>query len=210
MSYNSHISGVIEGITEESYLLIKEELEHVFDDINWYPEELVEIKDRSGEIKKSITNKGGAIEIYSYGKHYDEKIFPVYDKIAFCIDADGKGGLDYEGDESGDIGSIFFITRQWKEVWTTIQFPQNPFIQPKEEVNKDKSFDKLFPITSISREDIIHAFAESDILEQVKERVKKMDDSDMINLASKLADDYCEQLFWDSLRTLFEDRFLDK
>ncbi|MFC1816092.1 hypothetical protein ACFL0M_09130 [Thermodesulfobacteriota bacterium] len=37
-----------------------------------------------------------------------------------------------------------------------------------------------------------------------------MDDREMRQLASKLADDYCNQLFWDSLRIIFEDRFLDK
>lgn len=68
---------------------------------------------------------------------------------------------------------------------------------------------EMFPITYICREDIIHAFKESDMFEQVKKKVKMMDNSDMECLASKLADDYCEQLFWDSLKIIFEERFID-
>ena len=66
--------------------------------------------------------------------------------------------------------------------------------------------EKSFEITSICKEDIIHAFDNSDreILESIKQIVAEMDDSDMKKLASKMSDDYCEQLFWDSLREKFE------
>ena len=64
---------------------------------------------------------------------------------------------------------------------------------------------EMFPVTHVCREDIIHAFKESDIFEQVKKKVKMMDNSDMEYLAGKLADDYCEQLFWDSLKIIFEE-----
>ena len=69
--------------------------------------------------------------------------------------------------------------------------------------------EKMFPVTHICKEDIIHAFEGSDIFEQVKQKVKIMDNSDMKYLASELADDYCEQLFWDSLKIIFEERFID-
>ena len=69
---------------------------------------------------------------------------------------------------------------------------------------------EFFPITSVSRDDIVQAFEETDMQEQVKQRVEKLDDSEMEYLASKMADDYCEQLFWDSLRTIFELRFLEE
>ena len=69
---------------------------------------------------------------------------------------------------------------------------------------------KMFPITSVCKEDIIRAFEGSDLLEHVKERIEKMDNSEMDFLANKMADDYCNQLFWDSLRIIFEDRFLNK
>jgi len=67
---------------------------------------------------------------------------------------------------------------------------------------------KEFPVTSVCKEDIIQAFQETSILEQVKKRVEEMKDSEMKELASQMADDYCEQLFWSSLKIIFEDRFL--
>ena len=130
MGYSSNIDGIIEGVSEDSFLLIKEDLEDVFEDVGWLPEEVIETIDKSGQIKKTIINKGGAIEIHSYGKHHDEWVHPAYDKIAFCIDDGGGGSLDYEGEEAGDMACIFFKTRQWEMVWAEIQWPQNPFIQP--------------------------------------------------------------------------------
>ena len=60
---------------------------------------------------------------------------------------------------------------------------------------------KLFHITSVSRKDIIQVF-DGDI--EIKNIVKGMKNDEMERLASKLADDYCEQLFWSSLKTIFE------
>ena len=57
--------------------------------------------------------------------------------------------------------------------------------------------DGFFKITSVSRAD----------LEQEGFDVSKVDDDTMIQLASKLANDYCEQLFWSSLVILAEDYF---
>ncbi|SLM30857.1 hypothetical protein MTBBW1_2500006 [Desulfamplus magnetovallimortis] len=72
---------------------------------------------------------------------------------------------------------------------------------------KNKENEKMFfTITSISKEDIIHAFNED---EHVKKIVEAMDDSDMETLASKMADDYCEQLFWSSLKIIFELHFME-
>ena len=138
MGYSSSIDGIIEGISEESFLLIKEDLMDVFEDVGWLPEQIIERKDKSGEIKKIIFNKGGSLEIHSYGKHYDEFMYPVYDKIAFCIDEGGGGCLEYEGEENCDIVCIFFTTRQWKEVWAEIQYPQNPFIKGGLKNEEDK------------------------------------------------------------------------
>ncbi len=69
---------------------------------------------------------------------------------------------------------------------------------------------KLYPITSVCKEDIIQAFASSGKLERVKQRITEMDDAEMRHLASKMANDYLEQLYWDSLRIIFEDRFLEQ
>jgi len=76
--------------------------------------------------------------------------------------------------------------------------------------NMTESTKQFFPITSVSKEDIIHAFQNTDIAGQVKERVAEMDDGEMKELASKMADDYCNQMFWNSLRIIFEERFLKK
>jgi hypothetical protein len=62
-----------------------------------------------------------------------------------------------------------------------------------------------FPVTCISKDDIIQAFPNNS---EVKTIVQTMDDADMKHLASKLADDYCEQLSWESLKTIFEANYL--
>ena len=65
-----------------------------------------------------------------------------------------------------------------------------------------------FPITSICKDDIIQAFEGNNNLSDIKKRVKSMSDDEMEYFASKLADDYCNQLFWDSVRIIFKDRFM--
>ena len=105
MGSSSYINGVIEGISEDSFELIREDLEDAFTEVSW---------------------EGDSIEINSYGKHHDEVMLPVYDKIAFCIDKN-SGRLDEEGEECGDISCIFFAPGQWERVWTEIIYPENPF-----------------------------------------------------------------------------------
>lgn len=107
MGYNSYINGLIEGISEDSFELIKEDLEDVFTEVFW---------------------NENIIEINSYGKNYDDVMFPVYNKIAFCIDGNGGGQLDEEGEECGDLSRIFFVSGKWEKVWAEIVYPENPFI----------------------------------------------------------------------------------
>jgi len=109
MGYDSYINGFIDGIAEDSFELIKKDLDDVFNEVFW---------------------KNNAIEISSYGKHYDEVMFPLYDKIAFCIDS-GGGCLDEEGEECGDLSRIFFVSRQWKRVGAEIVYPSDPFIKKR-------------------------------------------------------------------------------
>ena len=106
MSNNSNIKGFIEGISKDSFDLIKEEFNYIFENVSW--------------------NKN-TIEIDSYGKHHDDVVYPVYDKVAFCMDSDGVGQLDVEGDECADLSSIFFVPGQWRQVWAEIKYPDNPF-----------------------------------------------------------------------------------
>lgn len=65
--------------------------------------------------------------------------------------------------------------------------------------------EKYYVITRLHKDDIRGIFNGN------KEALKVIDDmtdDDMERLCSKLEDDYCNQLFWDSLRVIFEDRFL--
>ena len=62
-----------------------------------------------------------------------------------------------------------------------------------------------FPITYLSKEDIIYIFPNN---LEVKTIVDNLDDTDMKHLASKLGDDYCEQLFWESLKIIFESNYI--
>ena len=135
MGYNSYINGIIEGISEDSFELIKEDLEDVFSEVFW---------------------ENNAIEIISYRKHYDDVMFPVYNKIAFCIDDDGGGFLDEEGEECGDLSSIFFVPRQWKQVWTEVICPANPFI--KKSINITYSKNAYIHVTSSMMEKIKNEF----------------------------------------------------
>lgn len=59
---------------------------------------------------------------------------------------------------------------------------------------KNSRLAKPFNITSVSRED----------LEHIGFNTTKVNEATMKELASKLADDYCEQLFWNSLPIIAE------
>jgi len=59
--------------------------------------------------------------------------------------------------------------------------------------NKYKAFD----ITSVCKADLEDHFS--------KEDIDLLDDAHMAKLASKMADDYLEQLFWISLKIIAED-----
>lgn len=65
---------------------------------------------------------------------------------------------------------------------------------------------KYYPIISLSKEDLEEEF---DGDEEALKKIKALTPQNMEYLASKLADDYCEQLYWSSLRYIFESRFLE-
>ena len=58
--------------------------------------------------------------------------------------------------------------------------------------------DGFFPITSVHRLDIKEALHLTD------EQVARIADDMMRDIARKMADDYCEQLFWDHLPIIAE------
>ena len=63
----------------------------------------------------------------------------------------------------------------------------------------------FFSITAFSKDDLIEAF-DGDV--RIKELVRDLSDDEMKYLASKMADDYCNQLYWDSLKIIFDEHFL--
>ena len=66
---------------------------------------------------------------------------------------------------------------------------------------------RFFEITSVSRDDLREYFKTDP---EALKRVNAMTDEDMKFLAEQMADDYTEQLFWDSLRERFKERFLNE
>jgi hypothetical protein len=67
-----------------------------------------------------------------------------------------------------------------------------------------------FPITYVSKEDIKTALKNNNKLTPfTKEIVDDLSDFEMASLASRMADDYVEQLYWSSLSIIFEDRVLE-
>lgn len=76
-----------------------------------------------------------------------------------------------------------------------------------------KDVDKKYPITSVCKADIFMCYIELEGTKQgekIEEKLATMTDIDMEYLAHKLSDDYCEQLFWNSLKNIFESKFLNK
>ncbi len=69
---------------------------------------------------------------------------------------------------------------------------------------------KLYPITSLSKADIIQEFNYSDYKDLIIKKVKKLTDKQMKELASKMANDYQDQLYWVSLRTIFESKYMEE
>lgn len=67
---------------------------------------------------------------------------------------------------------------------------------------------KKYCVASICKDDVLDCFAGKECYEEVKAKLEKMNDHKMKVLADKLHDDCCNQLFWASLRIIFEDEFL--
>ena len=105
MGYEININGTIDGISKDSFELIEEDLFDVFSEVCWME---------------------NAIEIYSSGNHRSG-LDSVFNKIAFCIDGDGSGQLDIQGEDRDDMSIVFFAPRKWKQLYADIVYPENPF-----------------------------------------------------------------------------------
>jgi hypothetical protein len=73
---------------------------------------------------------------------------------------------------------------------------------------KKKDYSKPYNITSVCKGDLLgfeKQLKNGKIVSKfTKKQIDSLTDSDMERLASKLANDYCEQLFWSSLEILTE------
>jgi len=65
---------------------------------------------------------------------------------------------------------------------------------------------KSYPITGVSKKDLKHQFRGN---KKALKKIEELDDADMQRLAEKMADDYLEQLYWQSLETIFRECFLE-
>jgi len=61
------------------------------------------------------------------------------------------------------------------------------------------SENKFYPITSLCRDDLVEVIGEK--------KANKFSDSDMERLASKMSDDYLDQLYWDSMASIADSMF---
>lgn len=67
--------------------------------------------------------------------------------------------------------------------------------------------DGYFVITRLSKDDLRAVFKDN---AKALEIIEKLDDCKMRMLAEKMAADYLNQLYWTSLKTIFEDNFLEE
>jgi len=65
--------------------------------------------------------------------------------------------------------------------------------------------EKFYPITKVCKQDLRNLFKGD---EKALKKIEGLDDDDMTRLAEKMADDYLEQLYWQSLKIIFENYFL--
>ncbi len=71
-------------------------------------------------------------------------------------------------------------------------------------MNESIELDKSFEITSVCMADLFDIASEDESAIISKSNIMRLDESDMRRIASKMADDYCDQLYWNSLRIIVE------
>ena len=84
----------------------------------------------------------------------------------------------------------------------------NPMTNRKKKsltISESKRLDKPFDITSVCRADLTHP-----MIGYSQSKALRVTDAKMERIASKLADDYTEQLFWASLEIICEFVLDDK
>ena len=100
----------------------------------------------------------------------------------------GNKIAEYRGDD------IWITNAGWKTVTTKRKYTRR----------KGVGIDKPFNITSVCKADILSLIQDGRTNSFTEKDVLKLTESDMRRIASKLADDYCEQSFWTSLEIITE------
>ena len=72
-------------------------------------------------------------------------------------------------------------------------------------MEEQRNEEKFYPITRLCKQDLRNEYKGD---EKALKKIEELDDEDMKRLAEKMADDYLEQLYWSSLKTIFEEHFL--
>ena len=89
------------------------------------------------------------------------------------------------------------------------RLPYEEFKQKLEETLKKYNLienDNEAIITKVSKEDLKEAFKDN---KKALKIIEEMDSDDLQRLAERMANDYIEQLYWDSLKIIFTEMFLE-
>ena len=113
MGVRSDITGRIQGISQDSFELLRDDLEDIFMEFNWCE---------------------NTLEIDSYSKHPARQLDDIFNKISFCMDH-GQGQLYLHGEGYDDHSVIYFVPGQWREMPGKIVYPTNPFKKPNQTLN---------------------------------------------------------------------------
>ena len=71
----------------------------------------------------------------------------------------------------------------------------------------DPEDQKMYKVTSICKDDIIEAYRDSkdeSVPSEVQDKVDTLSNDDMKFIATRLADNFCNCCYWDSLKAIFE------
>jgi hypothetical protein len=69
---------------------------------------------------------------------------------------------------------------------------------------------KMYPITSVCKDDIIIAFEGEDLSKTQIKNIYSLDDNEMKWLASEIANDFCECCYWNIIRERTKQLLEDK
>ena len=99
----------------------------------------------------------------------------------------------------------FVWTQHFKrefEYLTPVESDKYPLEDVVEQQEPHYPVQESFKITAVAKEDMLDRFKNN---EEMKNKILAFDDSDMIAIASKMADAYCNCCFWVAIDNMVED-----